>query len=88
MDEEDKYQEESKCQPRGKSGYFYPGVDNEDIRRIKERINHKGIPTRVNWTDILMAIRNQADQEIESYLRSVGISNLDWGKDKFPNSIF
>jgi len=55
----------------------------EDIRKIKERIKRENIPTKVNWTGILMAIRNQADREIDSYLRSVGISNSDWGKDSF-----
>ena len=59
----------------------------ETVRNIRERIEKESIPTKVNWTGILMAIRNQADREIDSYLKSVGISSLDWGGHKLPNSI-
>jgi len=49
----------------------------KSVGKIKERTNKEDIPTKVNWSSILMAIRNQADQEIEYYLRSVGAQNLD-----------
>jgi len=52
----------------------------ETVRNIRERIEKKSIPTKVNWMSILMAIRNQADREIDSYLKTVGISNSDWGE--------
>ena len=49
----------------------------EIVRNIRERIERENIPTKVNWMSILMAIRNQADREIDSYLKTVGISNSD-----------
>ena len=50
------------------------------MRNIRKRIEKESIPTKVNWMSILMAIRNQADREIDSYLKSIGVSNSDWGE--------